>query len=79
MIALRFKLILVRDEPFILPFNYSRSLYGFTLKAIETADSRIAWRLHNIKKDIKFVLSEPRAIGKRGREWTVEKRDPCEI
>ncbi|WP_324735723.1 CRISPR-associated endoribonuclease Cas6 [Thermococcus sp. SY098] len=74
MIALRFKLILVRDKPFILPFNYPRSLYGFTLKVIETADSHIAWRLHNIKKDIKFVLSEPRAIGKRGKQWTVAEK-----
>ena len=74
VIALRFKLILACDRSFILPFNYPRSLYGFALKAIETSDLHIAWRVHNVKKDIKFVLSEPRAVGKRGRDWTVTNR-----
>jgi len=61
---LRLELLLSFEKPFTVPYNYPRPLYSFLLSAIELGDEEIAKRIHNNKKDIKFVASLLRPLGK---------------
>ena len=61
---MRLELLLRFEEPFIIPYNYPRPLYSFIIHTIEFGDPRIARRIHNNKKDIKFVASTIRPVGK---------------
>lgn len=66
---MRLKLLLHFEEPFLVPYNYPRPLYSFLIHAIELGDPMIARRIHNNKKDIKFVASKLFPVG------DVEKKD----
>lgn len=60
---MRIKLLLRFKPPFIIPYNYPRYLYSFLLHAIELADKEVAGRIHNNKRDIKFVTSKFKPVG----------------
>jgi len=60
---MRLKLLLHFEEPFVIPYNYPHPLYSFLIHAIKLGDPRIAMRIHNNKKDIKFVASRVFPIG----------------
>ncbi|AMM53707.1 CRISPR-associated endoribonuclease Cas6 [Pyrococcus kukulkanii] len=64
---MRLKLTLHFERPFLIPYNYPRPLYGFVINAIKLGDERIAKRLHDNKKDVKFVLSKLYPVGKARR------------
>ena len=55
---MRLELLLHFEEPFLVPYNYPRPLYSFLIHAIKLGDPMIARRIHNNKKDIKFVASK---------------------
>ncbi|RLF81127.1 CRISPR-associated endoribonuclease Cas6 [Thermococci archaeon] len=71
---MRVKLSLISDSPFCISFNYNHSLQGFIYKALKLGDEEVANRVHNNKKDIKFVFSKPFAHGKKGRDWITDKK-----
>ncbi|ASJ02830.1 CRISPR-associated endoribonuclease Cas6 [Thermococcus profundus] len=60
---MRIKLLLRFKPPFLIPYNYPRYLYSFLLHAIELADREVAGRIHNNKRDVKFVTSKFRPVG----------------
>jgi CRISPR-associated endoribonuclease Cas6 len=60
---MRIKLLLHFKSPFSIPYNYPRYLYSFLLRAIELADKEVAGRIHNNKRDIKFVASKFKPVG----------------
>ncbi|BAD84636.1 hypothetical protein, conserved, RAMP superfamily [Thermococcus kodakarensis KOD1] len=64
---MRIKLLLRFKPPFLIPYNYPRYLYSFLLRAIELADKEVAGRIHNNKRDIKFVASKFMPIGSTKR------------
>ncbi|AEH24653.1 CRISPR-associated protein Cas6 [Pyrococcus yayanosii] len=64
---MRIKLTLHFKRPFLIPYNYPRPLYGFVINAINLGDERIAKRLRDNKKDVKFVLSKLYPVGKTRR------------
>jgi len=55
---MRLKLLLHFEEPFLIPYNYPRPPYSFLIHAIKLGDPMIAKRVHDNKKDIKFVASK---------------------
>jgi len=61
--VLRVKLLLHFEEPFLIPYNYPRSLYLFLFHAIKFGDPLVADRIHDNKKDIKFVASHMFPLG----------------
>ncbi|NJE01771.1 CRISPR-associated endoribonuclease Cas6 [Thermococcus sp. JdF3] len=61
---MRLELLLHFEEPFLIPYNYPRSLYSFLIHAIELGDERISKRIHTNKKDVKFVASRLLPLGK---------------
>ncbi|CAI1491848.1 CRISPR-associated endoribonuclease [Thermococcus nautili] len=60
---MRLKLLLHFEEPFLIPYNYPRPLYSFLIRAIKLWDPMIAKRVHDNKKDIKFVASKLFPVG----------------
>jgi len=64
---MRLKLLLHFEEPFLIPYNYPRQLYSFLIHAIELEDPMIAKRIHDNKKDIKFVASKLFPRGSAGK------------
>ena len=60
---MRLELQLHFEEPFLIPYNYPRPLYSFLIHAIKLCDPMIAKRIHDNKKDIKFVASKLFPIG----------------
>lgn len=62
------------DKPFYLPFNYNYPLQGFIYNALKLGDKNVAKRLHDNKKDVKFVFSKPLAEGRRRRGWWADKK-----
>jgi len=60
---MRLKLLLHFEEPFLIPYNYPHPLYSFLIHAIKLWDPMIAKRVHNNKKDIKFVASKLFPVG----------------
>ena len=60
---MRLNLTLHFEPPFVIPYNYPRYLYSFLLSAIRLADEKVAERVHENKRDIKFVASKFLPIG----------------
>jgi len=60
---MRLKLLLHFEEPFLVPYNYPHPLYSFLIHAIELRDPMIAKRIHDNKRDIKFVASMLSPVG----------------
>ena len=60
---MRLNLTLHFEPPFLIPYNYPHYLYSFIIHAIELGDKDIANRIHNNKKDIKFVASKMYPVG----------------
>ena len=67
---MRLNLTLHFERPFLIPYNYPRYLYSFLIHAISLADEEVAERVHNNKRDIKFVASKLLPVGevKRTRD-----------
>ncbi len=66
---MRLDLTLHFERPFLIPYNYPRYLYSFLLRAIELHDEMVAKRIHNNRRDVKFVASKFLPVGKvRGEE-----------
>ena len=67
---MRLKLTLHFERPFLIPYNYPRYLYSFLIHAISLADEEVAERVHNNRRDIKFVASKLLPVGevKRTRD-----------
>ncbi|SEW09436.1 CRISPR-associated endoribonuclease Cas6 [Thermococcus thioreducens] len=61
---MRLELLLHFEEPFLIPYNYPRPLYSLIVHAIELGDPLIAKRIHNNRRDIKFVASRLLPLGK---------------
>lgn len=64
---MRIRLLLRFKSPFLIPYNYPRYLYSFLLRATELVDKDIASRIHNNKRDIKFVASKFMPVGNTKR------------
>ena len=60
---MRLELLLHFEEPFLIPYNYPRPLYSFLIGAIRLGDPMIAKRIHDNKKDVKFVASRIIPLG----------------
>ncbi|NJE06343.1 CRISPR-associated endoribonuclease Cas6 [Thermococcus sp. M36] len=60
---MRLELLLSFEEPFTIPYNYPHPLYSFLVRAIELGDPIIARRIHDNRKDIKFVASRIIPLG----------------
>ncbi|WP_042699090.1 CRISPR-associated endoribonuclease Cas6 [Thermococcus sp. PK] len=54
---MRLSITLHFERPFIIPYNYPHYLYSFLLNAIRLSDEDVARRVHNNKRDVKFVAS----------------------
>ncbi len=64
---MRLNLTLHFEAPFMIPYNYPRFLYSFLLNAMRRADEEVAERVHNNKRDIKFVASKFLPVGRKKR------------
>ncbi|MCO6040877.1 CRISPR-associated endoribonuclease Cas6 [Thermococcus alcaliphilus] len=64
---MRLTLILHFEPPFLIPYDYPHYLYSFLLNAIKLADREVASRIHNNKRDIKFVASKFKPVGRTKR------------
>jgi len=64
---MRLNLTLNFERPFLIPYNYPRYLYSFLLNAMHLADEEVAKRVHNNKRDIKFVASKFLPVGEARR------------
>ena len=60
---MRLNLTLHFERPFLIPYNYPRYLYSFLIHAISLADEEVAARVHNNRRDIKFVASKLLPVG----------------
>ncbi|WP_297468438.1 CRISPR-associated endoribonuclease Cas6 [Thermococcus sp.] len=64
---MRLKLTLHFERPFLIPYNYPHYLYSFLLNAMRLAGEEVAERVHNNKRDIKFVASKFLPVGEARR------------